>query len=397
MSSASRILGNAFVRPSSAKVPRRRDLWLFGHEEGAFAGNSKFLYLWLLTHRPDVKPLWITHRRDTESQLRALGLPVVRRGTWRGTQAALRAGVYCYCFGPWEVSVALGGGAFHVNLWHGVGLKAVQYGDPRSAVSRATRPGLGWAARTRELAGRIDPDLLIATSPFTSAHFADQFRLPVQRCPPCGYSRLDVGLDPKLRELVDKIDGAAVEQLRRGNPAEIYVYAPTYRDTARDFLTKAIPDLARLDAALERRNALLYLKLHHRTAVPIGWGGNRVKLWPASTDLYSAFPLTASLITDYSSLHYDWILRSDRGAILYTFDQEEYERADRSLLYPFDENVAGWRARSFEELLELIQSGRALDPNPHVARVREKFWGTEAGPASPRITAAIEDGLRTRP
>jgi CDP-glycerol glycerophosphotransferase (TagB/SpsB family) len=119
-------------------------------------------------------------------------------------------------------------------------------------------------------------------------------------------------------------------------------------------------------------------------------------LWPANADLYSAFPLIDSLVTDYSSLHYDWIFHSDRGAILYAFDQEEYEREDRSLLYPFDENVAGWRARSFDELLELIESGRALDPHPDVPKVREKFWGAEAGPASPRIAAAIEDGLRKR-
>lgn len=393
MSSVARLLGNAIARPLSAKLPRRRNLWLFGHEEGAFAGNSKFLFLWLLAHRPDIEPLWITHRRDTEAHLKAHGLPVVRRGTLRGASAALRAEVYCYCFGPWEVSVALGGGAFHVNLWHGVGLKAVQYGDPRSAASRATRPDLGWAERTRKLAGRIDPDLLIATSPFTAAHFADQFRLPLERCPPCGYSRLDVGCDGELRAMVDQIDGARIKRLREGGPAAVYVYAPTYRDTDRDFLAEALPDLARLNAALERRGAMLYLKLHHRTAVPHGWGAARVRLWPQDADLYSAFPLIDSLITDYSSLHYDWIFHSDRGAVLYTFDQAEYERDDRSLLYPFDENVAGWRARSFDELLELIESGRALEPHRDVPRVREKFWGDAEGAASPRIVRAIEERL----
>lgn len=396
MSGIARLLGNAIARPLSAKVPRRPKLWLFGHEEGTFAGNSKFLFLWILAHRPDIRPLWITHRRDTEEHLRAYGLPVVRRGTLRGTRAALTAGVYCYCFGPWEVSIALGGGAFHANLWHGVGLKAVQYGDPRSAASRATRPGLGWAERTRELAGRIDPDLLIATSEFTAAHFADQFRLPIERCPPCGYSRLDVAGDGELRALVEQIDGRRIKRLREGDPAEVYVYAPTYRDTDRDFLREALPDLERLNAALERRDAMLYLKLHHRTVLPQHWGTSRVKLWPRDTDLYSAFPLVDALVTDYSSLHYDWIFHSSRGAVLYTFDQAEYERDDRSLLYPFDENVAGWRARSFDQLLELIETGRALNPHPDVTRLRHKFWGDSEGPASPKIVSAIEERLSDR-
>jgi len=390
----SRIVGNVLVRPLSSRARRRSNLWLFGHEEGAFAGNSKFLYLWLLAHRPDIRSVWITHRRDTETLLRRQGLPVVRRGTWSGARAALQAGVYCYCFGPWEVSIALSGGAFLVNLWHGVGLKAVQYGDPRSAASRATEPDLGWVARKVTLAGRIDPNLLIATSPFTAAHFADQFRLPIDRCPPCGYSRLDVAIDRKLREQVERIDGPRVDRLREGDPSEVYVYAPTYRDTARDFLADALPDLEQLNAILERRGAILYLKLHHRTPVPGGWGAARVKAWPRDTDLYSAFPLIDALITDYSSLHYDWIFQSERGAILYTFDQDEYEQNDRALLYPFDENVAGWRARSFEELLELIATGRALSAAPDVAKIREKFWGTAEGTASRRIVAVIEERLR---
>ena len=109
---AARVLGNAVLRPLSGALSRRPDLWLFGHEEGAFAGNSKFLYLWVLAHRPDIEPIWITHRADVVAQLKALGLPVRRRGSIGGARAALRAGIYLYSFGPWEVSVALGGGAF---------------------------------------------------------------------------------------------------------------------------------------------------------------------------------------------------------------------------------------------------------------------------------------------
>lgn len=393
---AARLVGNGLLRPLSRAAKRQPDLWLFGHEEGAFAGNSKFLYLWLLANRSDIKPVWITHRADVLARLAKHGLPACRRGSAKGARAALTAGVYLYCFGPWEVSVALGGGASHVNLWHGVGLKAIQYGDPRSAASRASEPRLGPIGRLRELAGRIQPDLLIATSPFTAEHFSSQFRLPIERCPPCGYSRLDVPLDEGLRKLVDDVDGAQVGKLREGNPMEVYVYAPTYRDTGRDFLAEALPDADRLNAALEQRNAVLYLKLHHRTPFARGWASGRIKLWPVDADLYSAFPLIDALITDYSSLHYDWIFHSDRGAVLYTFDQPEYQARDRSLLYPFDENVAGWRARSFDELVKLIETGKALDANADVPRIREKFWGTARGAASPRIVAAIEKRVGAR-
>ncbi len=214
-----------------------------------------------------------------------------------------------------------------------------------------------------------------------------------ERCPPCGYPRLDCGRDQQLATLVECLDGAKVAALRRGETAELYVYAPTYRDSARDFLAKALPDRARLNAVLERRNALLYLKLHPHTPVPEHWPESRIRLWPKDADLYSAFPRIDALITDYSSLHYDWIFHSDCGAVLYTFDQGEYERQDRSLLYPFDENVAGWRAQSFEQLLGLVESGQALQPHPEVPKICEKFWGDRHGPASERIVTAIEERL----
>jgi CDP-glycerol glycerophosphotransferase (TagB/SpsB family) len=390
------LAGNAVVRPLTKRSRRRRDLWLFGHQGGEFAGNSKFLYLWVQAHRPDLEGVWITDRRQVSATLQAHGLPVCVRGTARGTAAALNAGAYFYCHGPEDVSVTFGGGALLVNLWHGIGLKTTQFGDPRSNAVYYSNPDLGWMRRTIGLGSRLDPDLLITTSRFTQAHFADQFRLPPERCPPCGYPRLDRGLDEKLDSLVDRLDGAGVAALRGDGAAEVYVYAPTYRDSARDFLGEAIPDRARLDRMLEERNAVLYLKLHPHTPVPEHWAQARIRPWPGGVDLYSAFPSLDALITDYSSLHYDWIERSDRGAVLYTFDQEQYEAQDRSLLYPFDENVAGWRARSFEELVELIASGRAVDPNPDVPRVREKFWGDAQGPASPRIVAAVEERLSAR-
>ncbi|HVU31002.1 MAG TPA: CDP-glycerol glycerophosphotransferase family protein [Sphingomicrobium sp.] len=393
LAKASRIAANLVVRPLSGYSKRRRNLWLFGHQGGAFAGNSKFLYLWLARHRSDIEAVWITHRKDVAAHLEAHHLPVRLRGTPGALDAALKAAVYLYCHGPEDVSVALGGGAFLVNLWHGIGLKATHFGDPRSNASIYSDPNISWARRTLGLGSRLDPDLLIATSEFTSAHFADQFRLPLERCPPCGYPRLDPGLDPLLSSLVEELDGDKVAVLRSGSPDEVYVYAPTYRDSARDFLVEAIPDRGRLSAILEQRNAILYLKLHPHTSVHGDWSDRRIRLWPKDVDLYSAFSVIDGLITDYSSLHYDWIHHSDRGAVLYTFDRQEYERQDRSLLYPFDENVAGWRAASFDELLELMGSGKALEKHPDVRGVRKKFWGEWIGPASPRIVAAIEERL----
>ena len=387
---AGRVLGNAVVRPLSSHSNRNGRHWLFGHQHGEFAGNAKFLFLYLLLHRPDIKPMWITHRDDVEAHLRTNGLPVCRSNTPGGVRASLQSGVYLYCHGPEDVSVTFGAGAVLVNLWHGVGLKAIQFGDARSNARRYSDPAIGWLKRTYGLASRLDPDLLITTSPFTASHFAGQFRMPLERCPPCGYPRLDVALDAKLAAMVSAIDGAKVAALRRERPAEVYVYAPTFRDSVRDFLADALPDPARLNAVLEARNALLYVKLHPHTPVPASWPFARTRRWPPDLDIYSSLSQIDALITDYSSLHYDWIFYSSRGAVLYAPDAEEYARHDRSLLYPFEDNVAGKVARSFDDLLALLASGEALLADPDLPLVRERFWGHEQGPASARVIAAVE-------
>ena len=385
-------LGNALLRPVSARMRRHDDRWLFGHQHGEFAGNSKFLYLWLLAHRPDLKPQWITPSAEVERRMRSHGLPVCRSGSPAGIRACLSAGVYLYCHGPEDVSVAFGGGALHVNLWHGVGLKAIQFGVPESNASKYSDPETGWAKRLYGLGSRIDPDLLISTSVFTSLHFARQFRIPASRCPPCGYPRLDVASDAKLAALVREIEGDVGSALRDG-AREIYVYAPTFRDSGRDFLAEAFPDRPELERALEGRNALLYVKLHPHTPVPSNWGSDRIRLWPEQTDLYSCLDSVDGLLTDYSSLHYDWLFHSDCGAALYTFDADEFVNRDRTLLYPFDENVAGWKANNFAELVELVVSGRALRQHPGALQVRRRFWKNLDGPASPRVVEAIEQRL----
>jgi hypothetical protein len=95
-------------------------------------------------------------------------------------------------------------------------------------------------------------------------------------------------------------------------------------------------------------------------------------------------------------VHYDYIFHTDRGSILYMFDEEEYTANDRLLLYPIPENTAGWRVRTFDELVQLIESGKALQAHPDIAEIRRKFWGSSEGQSCERIVAHVEQVLSER-
>ncbi|MEO8175184.1 MAG: CDP-glycerol glycerophosphotransferase family protein [Sphingomicrobium sp.] len=390
---AATLVANGLIYPLSKLMPRRRDQWLFGHQDGAFAGNCKFLFLWLHLHRPDLRATWVTSDPDVLRSLCQHGFAACRKGGPSAIWRSLRSAVYCVCHGPEDVSLGLSGGALVVNLWHGVGLKSLRLGNPNSPAVLYGGPSANWLTRTLHLGPRLTPDVLVTPSDFMQHHFSSQFGLPEERCPILGYPRLDGNLDPSLTRQLGELPGSEPNALWPDGVAEVYAYLPTFRDTRREFLSDAIPDFDRLEAALEKRNAILYLKPHRHTALGAWKPSERIRLWPRGVDVDASLPHLSGLITDYSSVHYDYIFHSAKGSILYMFDEEEYTSSDRLLLYPLRENTAGWRADNFDELVRLIESGEALNAVDDVARVRAKFWGEAVGPASPRIVDHVEQLL----
>ncbi len=390
-----RALLNATLLPLSRLAPRRSDHWVFGHQGDAFAGNSKYLFLWISQHRPDLRVVWLSDREDTLQTIRKAGLPAFRRWSVGGVVAALRSKVFVYCHGVEDTNLHLSGGAYLFNLWHGVGLKATMLGDKGGIVSRAQKHDRHPIMRLFFLEYLTWPDAVVTTSPFMAAHFAHQFELPEARCPQLGYPRLDVHADVALREISEAIDQGQGFAFDPGGHAEVYIYMPTFRDTGRPFVEQAFPDLARLSSVLRARNALLYVKLHRRTpSVAIGEYDN-IQRWPDGVDFYTYLDKFSVLITDYSSILYDYLFTKLSGVILYTFDYDQYVKSDRALLYPFDENTAGLRVADFDRLCAALEAGEAFVETPGAAEVREKFWGGCVAPVSPNVVAYIEGALAT--
>ena len=390
---AARTLGALALLPIARAWRRSPRRWAFGHAGDVFAGNPRYLFLWLAIHRPDIRATWITGDAELRRRLRAAGYRAELRWSPAGALAALRARVFAFGHGLGNVNAPLAGGAFLLNLWHGVGLKAVHLGHPGGKTARARRDAGG--SRLGRLAAleHLRPyDALVTTSDMMQRHFAAQTELPPERCPRLGYPRLDCAADPALARAAEALDRAIGFEWNADGFAETYIYMPTFRDTGRPFLDRALPDLARLQAILAGRNALLYLKPHPDTAAAVDARHPNIRRWDDRVDINAYLPRFTGLITDYSSVLYDYLFARDTGAILYTFDLDEYLAADRSLLYPFDENVAGLRVADFDALCDALRDGAALRPDPdgRAALIRERFWGGSPSPASPAVVAHVQ-------
>jgi len=369
--------------PLAALAPRARRRWAFGAAGDQFAGNPKYLFLWLRLHRPDIRATWITDDAGTHAMMTAAKLPVARRWSVAGVAAALRSALYAFSHGSEDVNLPLGRGARHLNLWHGVGIKALHAG---------ARPATGLRRWLRSFV-YVPYDVVASTSPMMQAHFAEQFGLPPERCPQIGYPRLDCAADPDVAALARSIDKAAGFRFNPDKRQEVYLYAPTFRNNGRPFLDDALPDLDALEAVLARRNALLYVKLHPRTRDAVPAGRARIHAWPEGIDFQTYLADLTGLVTDYSSVLYDYLAVRRTGSILYTFDHDAYTAADRALRHDFDSNVAGVRAGSFADLCAVLDTGAALSEPPNVDAIQERFWGGSPRPASPAVVAWAEEAL----
>ncbi|MDX3911639.1 MAG: CDP-glycerol glycerophosphotransferase family protein [Sphingobium sp.] len=387
---------NLTVYPLSSLVPRDERRWAFGHQGGQFAGNAKYLYLWLSIYRPDIKASWITSNKSLARFLRSEGYRSHSKWSFSGMMHALRSSAHLFDHSVSDVNLLVSCGAKLINLWHGVGLKATQFGDSGGVVSRHKKYERNWFMRALFLDYLKRPSIVVTTSFFMQEHFSRQFDLPRERCPKLGYPRLDPASDAPLKAIALDLDRKRNRHSIDDSFSEQYVYLPTYRDTERSFLEEALPDFDRLSEALSARNAVLYVKLHPRTAGTIPEKHSNIRSWPPGVDFYAHMHEFDILITDYSSVLYDYLFVRRHGAILYTFDLARYLQEDRLLLYPYEENVAGVRTSSFEDLCAILESGRALHPScdEQVQCIRDRFWSGSAAPASPGIVRYVEALVR---
>lgn len=328
--------------------------------------------------------------------MRAEGYPVAMRWSSEGIERTLKAKIAVVSGSANDINLALLGGAKLVNLWHGVGIKGVGYlstlGTRSFILKHAENPLIRFVFRERF----FWPELFLSTSPTMTEHFQKCYRFPASCFFEAGYPRLDGAEDLELRAMAHRT--ANVEDLTTAKRAgkRVLVYLPTWRNSDRPFLEAAFPDIPKLDVILGEANAVLFVKPHPMTddEQPKALTSARnIRVLPHGSDLYAALSEIDCLITDYSSVLYDFIRVRDSGCVVYSFDEDIYFAKDQVMVAPFDDNVIGVRARSFDALCDAIETGAAFGPldSERLRYLREKFWATSITPASPRIVERIKE------
>lgn len=345
---------------ASAVVPRRAGHWVFGCGSGVGEGALPLL-LTARAEDPSLTLTWLSRNRTDAAAAAALGIRSVPLMSWRGFWHTLRAQVLVVTHGFGDVNRFGTRGGFIVQLWHGIPLKLIHLDSP--ATVRLPILSRFWLARVavRHVYRRMSRGirLLPAASEVAAARLRTAFALPADRVVVTGDPRDDVLFRGTRAERAAAARSTLTQRLRlpevpRG---QVLLFAPTWRDGEID---PGIPTEAQWRSIaewLDSANARLVLRPHPLSVGDYGTGprvSGRIHLLDSSLqpDITPLLPAVDLLITDYSSIAYDFALTG--GDILYLAPDLDSYAVSRGLYEPYQRFSGGLDVASWGALLGLL-------------------------------------------
>lgn len=354
--------------------PRNRKIWIFGSNMG-FSNNAKFFCLYLSGSK-EVRPIWIGDSKEV-SDARRMNLEAYKRYSLKGLFYSLIGGVYLFNSYVKDINLFTFGRAVRVNLWHGVGLKNCERKITKGPVANiyaSHNPLL----KLSYLHFFIKPHYLLSTSQLMSECQSSFFDIPLTNVINNMYPRCEVfneerPLTKMVESMMDDITRKLIELCSVS--AYTYLYMPTWRDSNYNFFGDF--DFVKINQILKCRGEYMLLKLHpgSRLEIDITTCDHIIQI-DRYADIYEVIRYTDCLITDYSSIYYDYILMRGKRIILYIPDYEHYISEDRDLAFDYKMSTVGEFAYSFMDLADLIEN-RTIGRFEYEGMddIVERFWG----------------------
>lgn len=350
-------------------VPRER-VWLF-NSGGSFSGNIKYLFIYINKYRPDIFACYITGDENNLEYIRSLGYRACLFKSTEGKALMALAGVYV----NEDVKEHYPPELFHaklLNLFHGVGLKAIERKWKRDYL------GIKIAKKYIQYNEYISNNMcFLTTSPFMEKHFKEQLSLSDSQVIRSGYPRCVYQLN---HERISTFDHDVIGITNISKDTQIALYAPTYREiNPENFLYRAIQDIDKLISILKKNNILLIIKLHPKILNDFYFNEIRrvvkaqknIVLWDNKYDIYEILDKIDIGIIDYSSIYYDLVAAGVKKFIRYIFD---YDIEKQFLIYDYFKYTSGTICRSFDELLLAFEKPLKQDDVETINHIKETFW-----------------------
>lgn len=343
-------------------VPRNKHLWVTGkissweyaNTPPAFFDNSKYFFLYLVNNT-DEKVYWLSSSEKETRMLKNMNLPVVHFPSFMGIWLVLRAKFSFHHYGPDQIDHILQRGSVQLDFWHGTPLKKIRYDIFEKPVKKHNF--------YFDMMNKGGIEYIFSTSEYLSEKvLGSAFDVNQDKLLNFGYPRMDVmGLSCEDNltfcksyspELLQYIEMAKRHE-------KVFLYMPTYRDDDPEYFEKANINFKEISGLLKKVNGIFFLKLHPLTKYStIQEYGNIVQI-SNDVDIYPFLRYTDFLITDYSSIFFDYLML-DKEIIFIPYDYENYV-SNRELYFNYDEITPGVKYYSFDEFINSFEKIDTLD------------------------------------
>jgi len=367
-------------------IPKKKNLWIFGSWfSKKYTDNSKFLFEYVNKNHKEIEAVWITAEQCVMQELQSKNSKVVYRYSLKGLWYVLRAKSVIFVQGPnedilnginWYVTK-------NIQLWHGTPLKKINYDDNLCVKNRDFLKFKLFIKKIFFPVMYYKYDFFPACSNEDKKNFASAFLLNSEKVKITGYPRNDIFLNNKQlsKKMLFKI-----------------IYMPTFRgekESTFDFFTQFAFNQKEIEKKLKEMSAELFLKLHpvnkpnSEILVEINNSEN-IFFYDENSDIYEELHEFGILITDFSSVYFDYLL-TDKPIIFASFDLDEYLTNDRELYYDYDEVTPGPKCKDWNEVIEWIEK---FKNNPDLfsderGKIKNKFHKYHDGKSCERVYQEI--------
>lgn len=375
-------------------APRNKNRIIFGAWLGnKYDDNPKALFEYIISNRPDLDVVWLTHNNKIFNELTSNGFPALMTNSIKGIWRCLTSKYLCYCVEPNDIGLylfTLLNGCVFINLWHGIPLKRVGHDNKFSKkyrkeyLSHFSVDAVKWIEKCDSIKKSILRDRIYHVAPGEEMGkiYEGVFGVKNKYVLKLGQSRNDYFFTPHNNPVIERF-----KDYKR------VVYMPTHRKEGRESIDlNQIFNLDVINEFCKKHNIVFLVKKHfyHRIepSIPDGRYSNIYELtsYPIKTqELVEAADI---LVTDYSGVYIDYLLL-DRPMIFYAYDLEDYMGTDRDFYLPYDEkHIPGRICLSSTELLhelEILTSGE--DPS---AAIRQRMKNYYYSPIAQKAVSEIQ-------
>lgn len=348
-----------YIRFFVSIIPRKKGLIVYGGALDLFIDNAKHLFLQNNENAPfdHCIQVWLTRNPKTYERIKQIGYSVEYSNTLKGWWIMMRAQFVIYDNEIREFSrYNLSEGAIRIELWHGLPLKF--WGCIKMDDQDEYKPKSFFYEKY--IRTHAHGDYTICTHHNQKKFFSAAFQIPIKNVFVSSYPRNRVLLmDENTREqYVHKYESEEYYSFYRSLKDNSYykiVYMPTFRDNNPYYLNTAINDWQRINEVCKLTKTKLYLKVHRVTPLPDIKKYSNIEVLDNGMDIYPLLPRMDMLITDYSSIMFDFSLLK-KPIVLYTYDISEYVHDSRKVTQNYHELRAKLtEVCCFEELINVVK------------------------------------------